>query len=335
MWLHHAICGESEVSVMSLDLGWLYIIQSICRAVILRDQASESSNVHTRPDATITMYGAVVLKHEAKYNASHLSIATTELTDKLFDGVQQLFPLGSLEIIGVVTSATNCEIHRIYYDRNSHLFKTDPLEHFHVNTIESRVSFIVSIIKLCRWISNVKGPNRKFHLYPGIRTQTSNKHHVTWIKEGILKEFRMKNNKRQRGGSLLTEEQITKICNVHNLKLPHVECGYRFSQNAIIITRVGARLRDALRIGLTSKEKVLDDVKAGLEELHQNGLAHGDIRIENVFVDQNGVSFLDDLEYLSSLDEPSRFNSYDGVTVDNAKHLDLLQLNKFALDLMR
>ena len=320
---------------MSLDFGWIYIIESICNAVILRDQASESSSLNTRPDATITVFDAVVLKHEAKYSALNLSIAKAELTEKLFDGVQNLFPLGSLEIIGVVTSATNCEIHRIYYDINDHSFHTDPLENFNVNSIENRVHFIVTIIKLCRWIITCRGPNKGFHLFPGVRTETTNKHHVTWIKEGILKEFRMSNGKRRNNNTLITEEQIDKICKVHDLKLRHVEWGYLHTPGSVIITRVGYRLKDALRNELTNKNQVMEDVKAGLEELHLNGFAHGDIRIENVFVDQNGISFLDDLEYLSSIGEPSRFDTYQGITVENAKHLDVLMFNKFSVDLMR
>mmetsp|Transcript_18925 Transcript_18925/g.17164 ORF Transcript_18925/g.17164 Transcript_18925/m.17164 type:complete len:336 (-) Transcript_18925:64-1071(-) len=335
MWLSHQICGQAEVAVMSLDFGWIYIIESICNAVILRDQASESSTLNTRPDATATVFDAVVLKHEAKFKASSLSIAKSELTEKLFDGVQNLFPLGSLEIIGVVTSATNCEIHRIYYDTDDRSFHTDPLENFNVNSIESRVRFIVTIIKLCRWIITCRGPNKGFHLYPGVRTETSNGHHVTWIKEGILKEFRMPNRKRRNDNTLTTGEQIEKICKVHELKLRHVEWGYKHTSGSVIITRVGYRLKDALRNELTNKKKVMEDVKAGLEELHQNGFAHGDIRIENVFVDHNGITFLDDLEYLTSIGEPARLESYDGITVENAKHLDMLMFNKFAIELMR
>jgi hypothetical protein len=334
IWLSHQICGQADVAVMSLDFGWLYIIESICNAVILRDQTSESSTLNTRHDATVTVFEAVVLKHEAKYSASNLSLAKTELTEKLFDGAQNLFPLGNLEIIGIVTSATNCEIHRIYYNIDDHSFKTDPLENFNVNSIENRVRFIVTIIKLCRWIITCRGPNKGFHLYPGVRTETSNKHHVTWIKEGILKEFRMPNRKRT-NDTLTTETQIDKICKVHGLKLKHVEWGYSHTSGSVIITRVGYRLKDAIRNEVTTKKQAIEDVKAGLEELHQNDFAHGDVRIDNVFVDQNGISFLDDLEYLTAIDEPSRFESYDDITVENAKHLDMLMFNRFAIDLMR
>jgi hypothetical protein len=50
-----------------------------------------------------------------------------------------------------------------------------------------------------------------------------------------------------------------------------------------------------------NKSTALQHVVAGLEQLRSVHLGHGDIDIDNVFVDDNGVAFLDGLEYCAPL----------------------------------
>jgi serine/threonine protein kinase len=45
---------------------------------------------------------------------------------------------------------------------------------------------------------------------------------------------------------------------------------------------------------------------AGVHQLHALGLAHTDIKVDNVFVDTSGVAFLDDLEYVVPVASPAR-----------------------------
>jgi hypothetical protein len=44
---------------------------------------------------------------------------------------------------------------------------------------------------------------------------------------------------------------------------------------------------------------------SGMKDLHCLGFAHTDIKVDNVFV-ENGVAFLDDLEYLREVTGPPR-----------------------------
>jgi predicted unusual protein kinase regulating ubiquinone biosynthesis (AarF/ABC1/UbiB family) len=70
-----------------------------------------------------------------------------------------------------------------------------------------------------------------------------------------------------------------------------------------MITRVGRRISDALRDGI-SKQVIYDGFVAGVKQLHAHGFAHCDISISNVFVDDKGLAFLVDLEYLTPLNDP-------------------------------
>lgn len=60
----------------------------------------------------------------------------------------------------------------------------------------------------------------------------------------------------------------------------------------IIITRVGNRLTlsNMTKLGLT-KEIVIAQVELGLQELHNIGLAHCDVSVANVCVDDSGGGF--------------------------------------------
>jgi serine/threonine protein kinase len=71
-----------------------------------------------------------------------------------------------------------------------------------------------------------------------------------------------------------------------------------------LVTRVGTMLSTAIRDGMVTKEQAIAGVRAGIDQLHALGWAHCDITIDNVFVDETGVVFLDDLEYLTPIDSP-------------------------------
>jgi len=85
--------------------------------------------------------------------------------------------------------------------------------------------------------------------------------------------------------------------------------------------------------GLT-KDTMILQVKEGLDELHSIGLAHCDISVSNVLIDDNGVVFLDDLEYLTPINNPAPHHTRlpVGATaeqVENAQRLDDFQFQVF------
>lgn len=74
----------------------------------------------------------------------------------------------------------------------------------------------------------------------------------------------------------------------------------------------------------------------GVADLHQLGYAHTDIKVANIFV-ENDIAFLDDLEFVVPITAPAR---PEGVGAENervhtAQQQDLLQLELLADDIMR
>eukprot|EP01038_Epipyxis_sp_PR26KG_P016746 gene16746-22907_t len=339
-WIKHSVDGEAEVSVMSVDAGWINIIQEACTVRVFRDQTHESSAGQSRPDATLTKLGSLVLKHEAKYSADQLPLAVSELLTKMFPGVEELFPQDCFDIIGVTSSASVNQIHKLSFNPMRKSFSESLISEYNVNNIEDRVRFLVDIIKLCRWIIAVKPPNKKFHLVPGRREKTSNGHSITWCREGLLKEFQsFERQLRSNRGGFVSDTQLGHINFIHSLGLPHVERGYPIKslRATVMITRIGQRVQDALVEGKITIQQIMTDVRKGLDELHKEGFAHCDLRVENVFVDSDGA-FLDDLEYLTPINEPPPLHvkhKHDLNSTTTALELDVMMLQKFDIALTK
>ena len=73
-----------------------------------------------------------------------------------------------------------------------------------------------------------------------------------------------------------------------------------------------------------------------LDELHSLGRAHCDLSLNNVFIDDAGVVFLGDLEYLSPLNDSPAFVNIDrlphgtvSASVKTALELDNLHFQRF------
>ena len=60
---------------------------------------------------------ALVMKHEAKYAVDKRPLAVSELLLKLFRGVENLFPRGSFEIIGIVSCLSMNQIYKLTLTR--------------------------------------------------------------------------------------------------------------------------------------------------------------------------------------------------------------------------
>jgi hypothetical protein len=335
-WLLHQLSGDSEMAVTTLDGLWILFIENCCAAEIYRDQAHSSSIAKCRPDATICKNHAVVLKHEAKALATDLAEAENELTEKLFPEALLQFPFGSQEIVGVTTSASIVKMYRVFHHHLTKDFQAEILQTYSMNSIDGRISFIIDVAKLCRWIAGINRPNKKFHLILNVRTLTPNQHHITWCKDGLLKEFKIHSRKRRQGGNL-SSQMMTYMQLIHSLHLNNVEWGRPVEGNdaAVMITRVGRRIQDAILDG-TAKRDIYDGVVEGLKQLHEAGFAHCDISVNNVFVDVHGV-FLDDLEYLTPTTDlpPHQTRIPAGTRAETALELDNLQLQTFALELDR
>ena len=126
------------------------------------------------------------------------------------------------------------------------------------------------------------------------------------------------------------------------MPLPHVEWGEvlapisRRCRLSIRITRVGIPVSTAIRNKITTKDRIYEDVAAGVAELHGLGLAHCDIHMGNVFVDEDGTAFLGDLEFLAPMEAAPRDRARRALHSEapsTSELLDELQLSAFQYDL--
>jgi len=334
-FLEYEPIGSSETAVVSLDSAWLKIIKLLVPGcVVLQNEHDASSTAMKRPDTSIEINGALCLRGEAKYDVIDLETAQEELVDKFHPKAIARFPEKSKKIIGIASALgmiRMCLISHVLERLKK--FEAELRTSYTVSNLSERVRFIVDLFKIMRWMMTVKGANAKFHLSPGIRRITPNRHHVTWTSEGILKEYNHhRDDIAQRMGFM--ERVYT-----HQPPLVHVESGRIFPGTSnCMITRIGNKLQTALDRGTVTRAQIMDGVRRGLQELHDLQLAHCDVSVSNVYVDDDGVVFLDDLEYLTPIDDAPPHKTrlplgIDPASVTTARQLDELQFQKFCSDI--
>jgi hypothetical protein len=291
-WIEHNLIGSSEHSVISLDSAWEGIIQGFLPGLTFyRDQHDPSSLPRERPDLTVVFNRCIVLKSEAKLQEKEMDNAELSLTEKFQGKAFQMFPLSSQSIIGVCSSETLIKIFKVSYNFELKKYESIPFPNavYRVQQLQERVNFLVDILKFVKWICTVNRPINAFHLFPNVRTPTSNHHYVTWNGTSIIKELK--------GKSTMDLQHIERI---YQERLPNVEYGEILRNThvpTIKIDRIGRTLKDAIASGTISKDKACRDIEAGIRQLRELGLGHGDIKLNNIFVDDENVAFLDDLEY--------------------------------------
>jgi hypothetical protein len=188
--------------------------------------------------------------------------------------------------------------------------------------MQGRVAFIQDLFKLIIWILSQTDPVEKFHLVPERRQKTPNGHHITLLKEGLVKEF-------SREG--LDRIDIDIIRKVYELHLDNVEWGFT-NCSSVTITRLGSRIKDVFRPRSLDRADVLRQIQLGVNQLHANAFAHCDLCLDNIFVDSiedGGRIFLGDIEYCCASDHqaPTDLRRSDR-RARTAEDLDLLQLEK-------
>jgi hypothetical protein len=311
---------SSETSVTASDIHWQGILGKLCDLKLCLNQKDPSSQIKLRPDFTGLYKDMLVIKGEAKNDSIEISNAISELIDKFHDTAHLMFPSYSPIIPGVASSRQTISLHRIYYDNHSQCYCQDFVKQYRVLDLAGRLRFIVDIFKIAIWIVSQTSPTQYFHLVTNVRIKTRNSHHVTLVKEGIVKEF-------YHQSAHLIPMQIIK--NIYHAKLPNVEQGIA-NCTTVTITTVGRRLRDVIRRGGLEKSVAFTQVEEAVRQLHDIGIAHCDICVDNVFVNVvDDVVFLGDLEYCRPmLDPPPIGIRRADLKAKTAEELDHLQLGK-------
>lgn len=321
LWLEHPLISlTSEQAVVILDGMWQCLFKLVAMTNILLDQHDASSNAKCRPDFTAMLNGVLVMKGEAKAFLTDMIVSRDDLIKKFHPSAYKLFPSGCSSIPAVLTCNEQIQLYSLSYFHRKYsmgLVKT-----YNVGVMPGRVEFISDIFRILLWVLSQANPVERFHLPPGVRTKTRNAHHITLLAEGIFKEF---------DRTKLSRIDMDAIRTIYSLKLPNVEWG-TVNGKSITITRVGSTLVDAMRVRHLSREDVFDQVSRGVAQLHANGLAHCDICVDNIFVDDledGGHVFLGDLEYCCGKDSKPRSDTRraDG-RATTAEELDNIQLAK-------
>jgi len=324
-WIDHKIVGDSEMAVCGLDGHWLSLFQDLFDNVrVHRNVKDDSSAVRRRPDAVVIVNGFLAMRQEAKFSSNDLDYARDQLTEGLHEKAYNLFPLGYHSTFGITASKDQLNLHLI--EQTTSGFSSRILRSYNLmSSMDSRVDFIVDLFNIMRLLFHIKCPNSSFHLMPGVRMRTNNGHEITWLKDGILKNFKV-----------FREHLLDRIGVIYAAvpQLRHVEWGRRINGKFIIITRVGMLLSKAVQLKLISHDDAIAQVILGLHEIHSKEFAHGDLKITNVFYDESREAvFLGDLEYLTPLHEPPpevRGAHSSGCTT--AREFDFYCLEELKLD---
>ena len=331
-FISHDELGDGEGAAVRLDREWLLPFQNCLGATIYQDQHDPSSRVRSRPDYTVGYSGAIVLKVESKGTEHDMTLAHAELTAKFHPAAFGQFPSPYSSIFGVVSCPSKIEIYLLSFDRFTQIFTTTPIEGgtFNVRAVPSeRIRFVQVVFNILRWLRSIHGPHDKFHLTPGVRSSTPNGHHVTYLAGGIFKEY----------SSSTDIRQISYMGVVYEAKLPNVEWGrvMNIGNRTVMITRIGTMLSTAIANRRTTKQAAEDGVRAGLDQLHNLGYAHCDIKVANVFVDSDNIVFLDDIEYLTPATDTEWERPFpsDQNRPATARDLDDYQFELFRTELLR
>jgi hypothetical protein len=299
----------------------MIVIDACCPGTVFyRDQKDMSSQVRLRPDATMFKNGALFAKLEEKASSVDLDHAASELCSKFHMNAGKLFPLGSDCILGIVAAKFIITTYKIISRDGG--FESVFLRSYNFKTVIPRIDFLYDIIRYMRFVASITGPKESFHLVPDIRMKTTNGHHVTWTNDGLYKVYRK-----------ISEQQIDRMKFIYQNNLPNVEHGRFLKNRTFLVTRIGYTLNNALMKKLVNRSDAFEQVKNGMIQLHECGLAHCDIRLRNVFVDLHSPFqvFLDDLEYLTPIDAtPLNFPEYPR----SAAMLDKEMLDVFYNDIM-
>jgi hypothetical protein len=291
--------GTSEIGTIIANSGWLNLIHlSVGGVIPYLNEKDASSLVSLRRGVVLYRNGALFLRIEQKASQHHLMVAREELVDKLSKDAWSVFPRGTRSIIGLASAGKLIDMVIITHVDDTQ-YSCHLHSHFSVETMGGRVDFLVALVKFLRYVATIDGPNSSFHLVPGIRLRTANGHHVTWARDGLLKEYK----------HLQSPKHIIWIKEIYEAKLDHVEHGIvqDMKRSVVLVQRIGRQLKGCIIDGTVSKESAYHQIAMGVEELHRIGFAHCDICVSNCSVDVSGptpVVFLNDLEYVRLVDMP-------------------------------
>jgi hypothetical protein len=299
---------------------WQYVLRTVAKANILLGEHDLSSQPKLIPDFTAMFNNILVMKGEAKVTRNNMVASQNELVNKFHETAYKLFPAGNNSIPAVMTGNEAINLYSITYFNQEFILRQ--FHQYYIDSIHGRVKFITDLFKILRWIMSQTEPIEGFHLVTGVRTKTTNGHHVTLLYTGLLKEL---------DTHKLDQINLPLIGEIYAPNLSNVEHG-RINNNSITITRVGSRLRDAFRVRHMNHEVIYQQIQQSIEQMHACGYPHCDICLDNIFVrsiENDGLVFIGNLEYCRRINEPPPTNIRRAdESAKTTGQLDNIQLRK-------
>ncbi len=261
----------------AMDSDFLTILHKlIVGPLVHRDEHDESSNTYKSFGAVLTINGATYLKTESRKDVRVMAEAATVISsmiNQFASDAHKTFPSVSGLVIDVLSCREMCRLYELRLNANLQDYESTLVRSFQVDTVAGRVAFVIAIVNIARHRQTVTGPVENFHsLVPGVALTTQNKHTVRWLKDGIHKTLSVARH--------IDFDEL--LCLVHCRRLPNVEWG------TVTDKRGGMQQLHVI---------------TGMKQLHALGIAHTDIKVNNVFVDSGGAVFLGDLEYIVPISE--------------------------------
>lgn len=172
-------------------------------------------------------------------------------------------------------------------------YNTSPLRLYENGLADPK--FFVDVFKLLRWIGSVERLTEQSHILLFRIFRTPNHNYAHLLKDGL--------HNWHKEGRVVLYDDIEKI---YEAPLRHVERGKVIrsaSSNRLVISSIGQTLFVRPSSEVEVRERVLTGIFEGLNELHNLGYAHCDVRLTNVFwvVDSEspqGRAILGDLEFM-------------------------------------
>ncbi|KAH9181543.1 hypothetical protein AeNC1_016481, partial [Aphanomyces euteiches] len=250
-FLRHGIVSSSDLAVISMDSLWLTLFLDLCNCTIYQDETHESSSATgMRPNSAIFKGNVLVGMCEAKASQKQIAMATAELTEKMAVAAYSTFPRGITSLDHLLDTT----------------YETRIMVSYNATDATHRQQFVVDLFKILKWVLPIQELNALMHLFPQVRTITTNGHYVTWLKTGLFKKFREN-----------AEIDMDIIQRIYSADLQHVERGI-CNHVSVTVPSIGQTLQNALVDFQGNRDLIIDQVKSALVELHNIGVAHCDVR---------------------------------------------------------
>lgn len=319
-WINSYPNFKGERDVRNKNALWISALVGFLNLDVTFNSKDSSSGLSSKhPDVILENNSVPFMRMNIKESNDKYNETLLEMMSSFFPSCYSSFPKGSDSILGAVSTRSFIGLYRIQsssfsLDKDNPIILTaDQYEYklikkYNISTNFGRMEFFLQMIKICRWVVSITKKNANFTLIPQVNIQTENGHSVVWNDQVIIKSFDPEIIFKR------SKDQLDYIEEVYAKKLPNIGWGEVNSEDLQIkITRIGTPLRILISTRKISKKNALAQIEEGISQLKKMNFAHCDLKLDNIYgrIERKKVKvFIDDLEYLTKLNDPAPKVSY-------------------------